>query len=136
MPEGAVLFFVGFVCFAFIAVGILGIYREIKFSKSIRSMHKVTGIMVDSSVCQQHDDDNLLIDYYFPIYEYEWGGEKKQLKSTTNVLRIKIGKEVHILIDPQTEKAVCLEEERKSNLLLLIFGAIGLALPVMLSFLP
>lgn len=136
MPEGAALFFVGFVCFAFIAVGILGIYREIKFSKRIQSMHKVTGIMVDSHVCQQHDDDNLLIDYYFPIYEYEWGGIKKRLESTTNVLRIKIGRKVHILIDPQTEKAICLEEERGSNLLLLIFGVIGLAVPVLLSVVP
>lgn len=135
MPGTGGIIFVYFICFAFMAVGILGIYRKIKFSESIRSMHKLTGVMVDSTVCQQHDEDNLLQDYYFPVYEYDWGGETKRLYSTTNALSIKIGRKVHILIDPQTENAICLEEEIRSNSFLLLFGIIGLLTFVLLLLL-
>lgn len=38
MSEGAILAFGVFVGLAFIAVGILGIYRKVKFSKSIQTM--------------------------------------------------------------------------------------------------
>ena len=114
-----------FVSFAFMAVGIFGIIKKTKFSKSIQSMHKTTGVMVDYTVGQYRDEDNDIRDAYFPVYEYEWGGVKKRLKSTTNALRIKIGRQVHILIDPQTEKAICLEEQKASDALLLIFGIIG-----------
>lgn len=92
MSEGAILIFGFFVSFAFMAVGILGIYKKVKFSKSIQSMQKVTGIMVDSTVSQYRDEDNDLRDAYFPVYEYDWGGVKKRLYSTTNALRIEIGR--------------------------------------------
>ena len=124
MSETGILIFTGFVCILFMGVGILGIHKKIKFSKSIQTMHKLTGVLVDYTVSQKRDEDNDMIDYYFPIYEYEWGGEKKRLKSNTSG-SIKIGRKVHILVDPQTEKAICMEEEKSSNSFLMLFGVIG-----------
>ena len=124
-----------FISFAFMAVGILGIHKKIKFSKSIQSMHKVPGVIVDTHVVQQHDEENTLQDVHFPVYEYDWGGVKKRLDGTSNALRIKIGRRVHILIDPQTEKAICMEEQKASDGLLLIFGFIGVLTLIMMLML-
>ena len=126
MSNGPLLIFGVFVSVVFMAIGILGIHKKRKFSKSIQSMYKVAGVLVDTTVCQQHDDDNIIQDIHFPVYEYEWQGVKKRLYSTTNALHIKIGRPVHILIDPQTEEAICLEEQKASDSMLLIFGVIGL----------
>lgn len=123
MSEGAILAFGVFVGLAFIAVGILGIYRKVKFSKSIKTMHQVSGVLVDYEVIEASDDD--ASDGYFPIYEYEWNGVTKQLKSNVNTIKQKRGAKVHILIDPQTEKVICMEAENASNGALLLFGVIG-----------
>lgn len=74
-------------------------------------------------------------DVYFPVYEYDWGGVKKRLDGTSNALRIKIGRRVHILIDPQTEKAICMEEQKALDSLLLIFGIIGVLTFIMMLML-
>lgn len=120
MSEGAIFVFTGLVGILFMAVGILGIYKKIQFRKSIRNMHMTNGVLVDTTVVQGDDEDD-----YFPIYEYEWGGVKKRLNSNTNASRIKIGRKVHILVDPKTEEAICLEEQNASDSMLLIFGVIG-----------
>ena len=130
-----VLIFGFFVSFAFMAVGIFGIYKKMKFSKSIQSMYKITGVMVDSTVGHYRDEDNDMREAYFPVYEYEWGGITKRLYSTTNALSIKIGRQVHILIDPRTEEAICLEEQKASDSLLLIFGIIGVLTLVLMVML-
>ena len=126
MSDEAILIYVGFVSILFMAVGIFGICKKIKFSKSIPAMHRVTGVLVDYDVVQKRDDDNLMVDVYFPIYEYEWGGVKKRLESTTSG-SVKAGRKVHILVDPQTEKAICLEDVKRSDIAFPIFGVIGVA---------
>ena len=132
MSEGPLLVFGVFVSVVFMAIGILGIHKKRKFTKS---MYKVAGVLVDTTVCQQHDDDNIIQDIHFPVYEYEWQGVKKRLYSTTNALHVKIGRPVHILIDPQTEEAICLEEQKASDSMLLIFGVIGLLTLVLMILL-
>ena len=124
MSDETILIYTDFVSILFMAIGIFGIYKKIKFSKSIQTMHKITGVLVDYDVVQKRDDDNLMVDIYFPIYEYEWGGVKKRLNSTTSG-SIKIGRKVHILVDPQTEKAICLEDIKRSDIVFPIFGVIG-----------
>lgn len=124
MTEGGILIYTGFVCILFMGVGILGIYRKVKFSERIRTMHTIIGVLVDYDVAEKRDENNDIVTCYFPIYEYEYGGETRRLESTTSSL-MKKGRKVHILVDPQTEKAICLEGEKESNSLLLIFGGIG-----------
>ncbi len=114
----------GFICILFIAVGILGIYKKAKFAEKLRNMRTVTGIMVDWVEVQGYNSDNDIVTNRFPIYEYEWCGEKKRLKSSHSA-KIKIGKRVHILIDPQTGETLCLEDEKATNAGFLIFGGIG-----------
>lgn len=137
MPEGAIYVFIGLVCVLFIGVGILGIYKKIQFRKSIRNMHMIDGVLVDTTVAQRRDENDIhqMWDEYFPIYEYEWGGVKKRLESHTNASRIKIGRKVHILVDPKTEEAICLEEQNASDSLLLIFGVIGVLFFIMVVLL-
>lgn len=124
MTEGGILIYTGFVCILFMGVGILGIYRKVKFSERIRTMHTIIGVLADYNEIEKRDEDNDIVTSYFPIYEYEYGGETRRLESTTSS-RMKKGRKVHILVDPQTEKAICLEGEKESNSLLLIFGGIG-----------
>lgn len=91
-------------------------------------MHKLTSMIVDYDVVQSSDEDNGVEDTYFPIYEYEWGGTKKRLESKSSVRAgAHLGKTVHILVEPQTENAVCLEDKKQSQFVLLIFGAAGVA---------
>ena len=124
MTEGGILIFTGFVCILFMGVGILGIYKKVKFSERIRTMHTIIGVLVDYDEVEKRDANNDMVWDYFPIYEYEWGGETRRLKSTTSS-RMKIGRKVHILVDPQTENAICMEGEKESNSVLLVFGGIG-----------
>lgn len=124
MTEGGILIYTGFVCILFMGVGILGIYRKVKFSERIRTMHTIIGVLADYNEIEKRDEDNDIVTSYFPIYEYEYGGETRRLESTTSS-RMKKGRKVHILVDPQTEKTICLEGEKESNSLLLIFGGIG-----------
>ena len=128
MSQDGILIFSGVVSILFILVGIYGIQQKRKFSKRMQMMQKTTGVVVDFDVVQHHNEENTLEDLYFPIYEYDWGGIKKQLKSNSSKqAEPSIGKTVRILIDPQTQDAVCLEDEKSSQLVLLIFGAIGVA---------
>ena len=127
MSDGVILVFTAFVSLLFILVGILGIYRKTKFMKSITAMHMVDGMIVDHTVSQVLDEDRDVRDVYSPVYEYEWKGVKKRLKGTVSVSVAKnpVGKKVHILVDPKTETAVCLEEKKNEEAALLVFGVIG-----------
>ena len=127
MSDGAILVFTAFVSLLFMMVGILGIYRKTKFMKSITAMHMVDGMIVDHTVSQVLDEDRDVRDVYNPVYEYEWKGMKKRLKGTVSVSVAKnpVGKKVHILVDPKTETAVCLEEKKNEEAALLVFGVIG-----------
>ena len=127
MSDGVILVFTAFVSLLFMMVGILGIYRKTKFMKSITAMHMVDGMIVDHTVSQVLDEDRDVRDVYNPVYEYEWKGMKKRLKGTVSVSVAKnpVGKKVHILVDPKTETAVCLEEKKNEEAALLVFGVIG-----------
>ena len=127
MSDGVILVFTAFVSLLFILVGILGIYRKTKFMKSITAMHMVDGMIADHTVSQVLDEDRDVRDVYSPVYEYEWKGVKKRLKGTVSVSVAKnpVGKKVHILVDPKTETAVCLEEKKNEEAALLVFGVIG-----------
>ncbi|MDE6017070.1 MAG: hypothetical protein K2H41_15500 [Acetatifactor sp.] len=134
MPEAAIWIFLSVLVLGFMAVGVLGICKKVKFREKTQSMRKVTGVIVDSTVCDAPPNE-VGVEAYFPVYEYEWEGVKKRLNSTTNVLRIKIGRKVHILVDPRTEKAICLEEEMATNTLYMIIGGIGVLVLVMVLML-
>lgn len=81
MTEGGILIYTGFVCILFMGVGILGIYRKVKFSERIRTMHTIIGVLVDYNEIEKRDADNDIVTSYFPIYEYEWGGETRLLRA-------------------------------------------------------
>lgn len=127
MSQDGILIFSGVVSIIFILLGIYGIQQKRKFSKRMQMMHKTTGVVVDFDVVEHRNEDDMMENLYFPIYEYDWGGIKKRLKSNSSrQAEPSLGKNVHILIDPQTQDAVCLEDEKSSQLVLLIFGAVGM----------
>lgn len=138
MPGGAGVIFLVVVSIAFMAVGVLGICKKVKRAKGMRGMHKVKGVLMNYTVAQKRDEDGFLLDVFFPVYEYEWEGESRELYSTVGVLGYQchtMGKRVHILIDPQTEKVSCLEDEKSYEFILLIFGVIGILVLVVLVLL-
>ncbi|MDE5820214.1 MAG: DUF3592 domain-containing protein [Lachnospiraceae bacterium] len=126
MSQDGILIFSGVVSILFMLVGIYGIQQKRKFSKKMQAMHKITGVVVDFDIVQHRSEENTMEDLYFPIYEYDWSGIKRRLKSNSSrQAEPSMGKTVHILVDPQTQDAICLEDEKSSQLVLLIFGAIG-----------
>ena len=126
MSQDGILIFSGVVSILFILVGIYGIQQKRKFSKRMQMMQKITGVVVDFDIVQHRSEENTMEDLYFPIYEYDWSGIKRRLKSNSSrQAEPSMGKTVHILVDPQTQDAICLEDEKSSQLVLLIFGAIG-----------
>ena len=128
MSQDGILIFSGIVSILFMLVGIYGIQQKRKFSKKMQAMHKFTGVVVDFDIVQHRSEENTMEDLYFPIYEYDWSGIKRRLKSNSSrQAEPSMGKTVHILVDPQTQDAICLEDEKSSQLVLLIFGAIGVA---------
>ena len=129
MSQEVSLIFSGFVGILFMAVGILGIFRRNKFTQSIQNMYKLDGVLVEYTEHETRDEDNDIRTIYCPVYEYDWKGTKKRLYSTSSAPGLKlpaIGRQVHILVDPKTEQAICLEDEKSSMLVYLVFGVIGL----------
>lgn len=133
--EGTLIF--GFVVgILFIAVGIFGISKKIKLAKRIQTMHELSGVIVDFKVGQTRDEHDYMRDVYSPIYEYEWNGIKKRLNSKVCVQKEpSIGKTVHILLNPMTGEAICMEDEQKSQGFLVIFGIIGIAVVILMILL-
>lgn len=134
--EGVIYIYMGFVCVCFVMVGIMGIFKRIKFLKSIKNMRELIGVVTDYCECWHRENGEGISarKYYAPIYEYEWGGVVKQITGSAGYgpgRKNKIGAKVHILVDPQTEKAVCREEEMGFHVVMMIFGMIGLAVFVL-----
>lgn len=114
---------------AFIAVGVSGIFKKHKMEQNVHDMISLTGIQVDYKISKStHNHRSQSI--YKPIYEYDWGGEKKRFcgpLSSSGKKYSTIGRMVHILVNPQTGEAVCQEDEKSSILFSLFFGIIGIA---------
>ncbi|MDE6016985.1 MAG: hypothetical protein K2H41_15070 [Acetatifactor sp.] len=128
---GAIYIYMGFVSVCFMLVGILGICKQIKFLKRAENLRELIGVVVDYSTSWHREDGDGMSTwkYYAPIYEYEWGGVRKQLTGPVGHgpgRKSKIGAQVHILLDPQTEKAICREDETHFHIIMMILGVIGL----------
>lgn len=134
-PELALLVFGYVVSILFMAVGMLGIYKRVKMRHNIHSMRSVTGVLADytesgSTEGGDTDNDESAPKVYYPVYEYDWGGETRRLSGTMGISEKKdraIGIRVHILLNPQTGEAICREDEKTSERVALVFGIIGVA---------
>ncbi|MDE6420970.1 MAG: DUF3592 domain-containing protein [Lachnospiraceae bacterium] len=137
-PELALLAFGYVISILFMAVGTLGIYKKVKMLRNIRSMHSVTGVLADYAQDGSMDNDETARKVYHPVYEYDWGGETRQLSGTVGISEIKertIGRRVHFLVNPQTGEAICREDEKAGERVALVFGGIGVAVfALMLAF--
>lgn len=128
--DDAVIIFGYFIGVLFMAIGALGIYKKIKRSQNAHNLLSLFGMQVDYTVGSSTDSEGTETNIYYPIYEYDWGGEKRRFAGKMGSSGKKyrtIGRQVHILVNPQTKEAVCKEDENASDGLLLIFGFVGLA---------
>lgn len=118
-------YFIGII---FMLLGILGIRQKISLARDKRNMQIRQGVLVDFTVEHSSNEDGDDIEACYPIYEYEWAGDKRQLIGQMNSDSKKhraLGRKVHILVEPQTGRAVCEEDEKVAGNLLLAFGVIG-----------
>ncbi len=119
----------------FIGIGILGIRKKLKFKKDIHNMTVIDGTQVDFYVINKRDIGEP--NEYYPIYEFELMGEIHRYQSNIGGSLKKyrnIGRKVHIIINSETGKVMCKEDELAKNFSYLIFGVIGvLVLLIMLS---
>lgn len=124
----------------FMGAGIMGIYKKIKMSQNIHNMISVLGVQTDFVVSYHLRSSTNASEVYQPIYEYEWGGERRQYKSSVAGSHKKyrtIGRQVHILVNPQTGEVFCSEDEKTAGGLFLfigIFGAVTFVIMLMLTF--
>lgn len=137
-PELALLAFSYVISILFMAVGALGIYKKVKMLRNIRSMRSVTGVLANYTEDGNVDNDEATRKVYHPVYEYDWGGETRRLSGTIGTSEKKeraIGRQVHILVNPQTGEAICREGEKAGERVALVFGGIGVAVfALMLAF--
>lgn len=129
--EGAVALVFGyFISIVFIAVGILGIHKKVKRLQDANNMLMYTGVLVDYTEEISTDSDGDTQKVYHPIYEYDWGGEKRRLFGNAGSSGKKyrtIGRQVHILVNPKTGEAICREDENANEGAAVAFGVIGVA---------
>ena len=128
--ENATIVFGYFISVLFMAVGVLGIYKKVKRSQNAHNMLSFLGVQVDYTVGTSKDSEGTETDIYYPVYEYDWGGEKRRLSSNIGSSGKKyrtIGRQVQILVNPQTREAICKEDEKAGDVIFLIFGIVGLA---------
>lgn len=119
----------------FMAVGAFGIYSKIQMKQKLQDMILLPGIQVDYTISQNTDSEGRTVLYYKPVYEYEWGGERRRITGPVGSSGKRyraIGKKVHIFVDPHTERAVCQEDEKTKVNVYLLFGIIGLVVFVLL----
>lgn len=128
-----------FISIVFMAVGIYGICKKMKKKQMLQGMILLPGVQVDYTVSESMDhwEDGLVrtTEYYNPIYEYVWEGERRRIQGSVGSSGKKyraIGRKVHILLNPHTGKAVCQEDEKTKDNWFLVFGVIGLLLFVLL----
>ena len=134
LPKETVRLWGYFISILFMAVSVFGIYKNNRTKQKMHDMISLPGIQVDYTIHKGRNSDHYA-DIFNPIYEYEWGGEKKRLYSSIGSSGEKyrtIGRRVHILVDPQTGKAICQEDEKTAGYLYLLFGIVGLGVFVLM----
>lgn len=130
------MIFLWVVGIVFMALGVLGICKKVKRLKKIEGVRRVKGYLSEYTVGQMREDDGFILDLFFPVYEYKWEGERRELHSSAGVLGYQCrtrGHWVYILIDPQTGKARCMENEKPYVSILLILGVLGVLDIVLLA---
>lgn len=135
LPSEAAIGFGYFISIAFLAISALGIYKNIKRAQNKHNLRSISGVQVGYTTGSSTDSDGVESELYYPVYEYEWGGERRQLSGSIGTDRKEsrsIGRKVHILLNPQTGEVTCKEDERPANLVFLITGIVGLATLVLM----
>lgn len=119
----------------FIGIGIMGFKKTAGSKKTLNNMQIVDGTQVDYYTVRGRtfDEPNT----YYPIYEFEIMGKVYRHQSNVGSSRNKhrsIGRKVHMLINTETGKIMCKEDEHTKNSTYLLFGVIGvLVLCIMLA---
>lgn len=119
----------------FIGIGIMGFKKTAGSKKTPNNMQIVDGTQVDYYTVRGRtfDEPNT----YYPIYEFELMGKVYRHQSNVGSSRNKhrsIGRKVHMLINTETGKIMCKEDEQTKNSTYLLFGVIGvLVLCIMLA---
>lgn len=119
----------------FIGIGIMGFKKTTGSKKAPNNMQIVDGTQVDYYTVRGRtfDEPNT----YYPIYEFELMGKVYRHQSNVGSSRNKhrsIGRKVHMLINTETGKIMCKEDEQTKNSTYLLFGVIGvLVLCIMLA---
>lgn len=134
LPDWFTLGFGYFISILFIGIGVWGIYRKVQLNQKAPDLQVIDGVQVDYVVDHGTGDD---ADSYFPIYEYEWMGERRRFKGSigSNGKKYRtIGRKVHILRDPATDQVCCKEDEKSSFGIFLIFGIIGVVVFMCMLF--
>lgn len=128
LPDWFAIGFGYFISVLFIVIGVWGIYKQILLKRKQPDMQVLDGVVASYAVEHGNADTS---DSYFPIYEYEWLGEKKRFKGSTGGTSKKyrnIGRRVHILRDMTTGKVLCKEDETGHAwffMIFLFFGALA-----------
>lgn len=134
MPGSIGFIFSSCIGFLFLSAGIFGICKIILFLKRVRALQRVDGILVDYWLLQKREEDGFCMDYFYPIYEYEWKGETRKLHSKVrggSPYWLPIDMRVHIYVDSLTENASCLEDQTLAVSVPLTFGALGLVILIL-----
>lgn len=115
-----------FISIVFIGIGIYGISAKLRLKKYGDNMKVIDGTQVDYYIVPGRDFDDPS-DYY-PIYEFELNGKLQRYRSNIggSVRKYRsIGRKVHILIDHETGKIMCKEDEKSADMMYILFGVIG-----------
>lgn len=134
MSESIGFVFSSCIGFLFLSAGIFGICKIFLFLKKVRSLSRVEGMLMDYSLLQKREEDGFSMDYFYPLYEYEWKGETRKLRSKVrggSPYWLPVGKRVHIYVDSLTENALCLEDQTIAVSVPLTFGALGLVILIL-----
>lgn len=119
----------------FIGIGIMGFKKTAGSKKALNNMQIVDGTQVDYYTVRGRtfDEPNT----YYPIYEFEIMGKVYRHQSNVGSSRNKhrsIGRKVHMLINTETGKIMCKEDDQTKNSTYFLFGVIGvLVLCIMLA---
>lgn len=128
------LIFSSCIGFLFLSAGIFGIRKILLFLKSVRTLSRADGMLMDYSLLQKREEDGFCMDYFYPLYEYEWNGETRKLRSKVrggSPYWLPLGMRVHIYVDSLTENAFCLEDQALAVSVPLTFGALGLVILIL-----
>lgn len=119
----------------FIGIGIYGIKKKCELKKHRDNMQIIDGTQVDYYIVPGRAIEEPS-DYY-PIYEFELNGKLLRYRSNIggSIKKYRtIGRKVHILIDHETGKITCKEDEQSGSSMYILFGVVGiLVLCIMLA---